>query len=53
MVLVGTVFLGSCRTKIILNQYESAKVFLVDNLLSSERFNLQEDSEIFKFIEEQ
>lgn len=50
LVVGGAGFVGSNLTKMILNQYQPNKVVVVDNLLSSERFNLPEESENFEFI---
>ena len=51
LVVGGAGFVGSNLTKMILNQHEPSKVIVVDNLLSSERFNLPDDSDNFEFIE--
>lgn len=50
LVVGGAGFVGSNLTKMILNQYQPNKVVVVDNLLSSERFNLPQESENFEFI---
>lgn len=50
LVVGGAGFVGSNLTKMILNQHEPSKIIVVDNLLSSERFNLPEESDQFKFI---
>jgi UDP-glucose 4-epimerase len=50
LVVGGAGFVGSNLTKMILNQHEPNKVVVVDNLLSSERFNLPEESDNFQFI---
>jgi UDP-glucose 4-epimerase len=51
LVVGGAGFVGSNLTKMILNNHNPQKVVVIDNLLSSERFNLPEESEVFQFIE--
>ena len=50
LIVGGAGFVGSNLTKMILNQHEPNKIIVVDNLLSSERFNLPEESVNFEFI---
>lgn len=50
LIVGGAGFVGSNLTKMILNQHDPQKVVVVDNLLSSERFNLPEESVNFEFI---
>ena len=50
LVIGGAGFVGSNLTKMILNHHKPKKVIVVDNLLSSERFNIPEESSNFQFI---
>lgn len=50
LIVGGAGFVGSNLTKMIINEYLPAKVVVIDNLLSSERFNLPEESSGFEFI---
>jgi nucleoside-diphosphate-sugar epimerase len=50
LIVGGAGFVGSNLTKMILNHHSPKKVIVVDNLLSSERFNLPEESDSFQFI---
>lgn len=51
LIVGGAGFVGSNLTKMILASHQPQKVIVVDNLLSSERFNLPEESEDFQFVE--
>lgn len=51
LIVGGAGFVGSNLTKMILANHHPKKVVVVDNLLSSERFNLPEESGDFQFIE--
>lgn len=50
LVVGGAGFVGSNLSKMILNQHEPKKVIVIDNLLSSERINLPEESINFEFV---
>ena len=50
LIVGGAGFVGSNLTKMILAKHQPKKVVVVDNLLSSERSNIPEESEEFKFV---
>jgi nucleoside-diphosphate-sugar epimerase len=51
LIVGGAGFVGSNLTKMILAQHQPKQVIVVDNLLSSERFNLPDESKMFQFME--
>lgn len=51
LIVGGAGFVGSNLTKMILTNHQPQKVIVVDNLLSSERFNLPEESKVFQFVD--
>lgn len=51
LIVGGAGFVGSNLSKMILAQHQPKQVIVVDNLLSSERFNLPDESEMFQFLE--
>jgi UDP-glucose 4-epimerase len=51
LIVGGAGFVGSNLTKMILANHQPKQVTVVDNLLSSERSNLPDESKIFQFIE--